>query len=42
MAAFWVSLDKNGEPEGQWRDWESNSEITEKRICSTCSHEWEE
>ena len=41
FAAFWVKLDSAGEPIGQWRDWQSETEITEKRTCLRCDHEFE-
>jgi DNA-directed RNA polymerase subunit M/transcription elongation factor TFIIS len=40
MASFFVPL-KNGEPDGDWRDWQSDTELTPQRSCADCGHEWE-
>lgn len=40
MQSFFVKL-SDGEPAGQWRDWESNSELGPQRSCGDCGHEWE-
>jgi hypothetical protein len=42
IAAFWVRLDKDGQPKDQWRDCESETELTEKRSCGECGHEWDD
>ena len=41
MAAFFVALTPAGEPDGQWSDWESNTELGPRRNCGECGHEWE-
>ena len=42
MLSFMVPLDhKDGTPDGEWNDWESNTELGEKRYCSDCDEEWE-
>lgn len=41
MAAFFVSLNSDGDPEGQWIDWQSNTELGPMRMCSECGQEWE-
>ena len=40
MASFWAVLENN-EPKCQWRDLHSETELTEKRNCSDCGHEWD-
>lgn len=41
MQAFWVSLKEDGTPKEQWRDWESNTELTTDRECADCGHQWQ-
>lgn len=41
MEAFWVMLDQDDQPEGQWQDWEGCTEIGDKRMCTECEHEFE-
>ena len=36
FAAFLVSLDKDGNPVGQWSDYESSTELTYTRYCGDC------
>ena len=40
MAAFWVPLDKDGVPTGEWIDWERETELGPKRCCYECGFEW--
>lgn len=40
IPSFWVPLCEDGMPEGQWRDWESNTQLSEQRQCSSCFYEW--
>lgn len=42
IMSFWVSLDEEGQPKGQWQDWEGNTELSEKRECAKCFHNWGE
>jgi hypothetical protein len=42
VAAFWVSLNEDGEPEiPLHKSVESNTELTAQRQCTHCEHEWE-
>lgn len=41
MAAFWVSLNRDGEMSGQWRDYEESTEIGPERLCKDCGHEFD-
>lgn len=41
MASFFVPLDQDGEPDGDWNDWNGESELTPTRTCHKCDHEWE-
>lgn len=41
MEAFWVPLNEDGEPKGDWNDWSGETEIGEKRICYGCGIEFE-
>lgn len=41
MIGFYVSLDNQGYPKGQWSDYESQSELSDMRSCGDCGHEWE-
>ena len=41
MEAFWVPIDKEGEMLGQWSDYSSETEVSEKRLCYDCHHEFE-
>ena len=43
VPGFWVSLDKEGyDAEPSLNDQvESNTELSEKRLCVDCSYEWE-
>jgi hypothetical protein len=38
VAAFWVRLEKNGDPTDETR-WESESEVGPERACGKCA--WE-
>lgn len=40
MESFWVPLAADGSPDGQWIDWQSETEVGEKRLCYDCEHEW--
>lgn len=40
MSSFWVQLDSDGHPSGQWRDWEDDTELDFARLCGCCGHEW--
>lgn len=40
-ASFLVPLDADGNQDGEWRDYESSTELTDKRMCPRCYHEWE-
>jgi hypothetical protein len=37
-ASFWVELNKEGDSLISWADFESNTEITDKRQCFKCHH----
>jgi ribosomal protein S27AE len=37
VRAFWWPIDSNDDPR-----WDGESEISEKRRCSKCEHEWED
>lgn len=41
MQSFFVPLNADGDPEGDWNDWSSESELGEWRICYECNYEWE-
>ncbi len=41
MEAFWVPLGEDGEPDGEWVDWESSTEVGDKRLCGRCQTEFE-
>lgn len=40
MAAFWVPLNDDGTPEGQFSDYESDTELTGELMCSHCDYTW--
>jgi hypothetical protein len=42
VASFWVGLDVEGQIEGEMVDVRSETELTEKRSCRKCHHEWED
>lgn len=42
MGAFWVGLDSERHPQGQWNDYEGSTDLTGKLLCSDCEHEWSE
>lgn len=41
MESFWVPLNGDGEPDGEWNDWSSETELGEKRMCYDCEQEFE-
>lgn len=42
MSSFYVALMDDGvTAAGDWNDWSSESEMTSKRICYECDHEFE-
>ena len=41
MASFWVPLERDGETVAcQWSECESSTELTNKRMCGQCGHEF--
>lgn len=38
MSSFLVDLDRDGQPKGQWIDYESSCELSDSRECSDCNH----
>ena len=42
MQSFWVRLDSDGAMVGQWRDYESCTEVGDERMCDKCQHEFTE
>lgn len=42
MEAFWVSLNPDGTPAGEWNDWSAETELGEHRLCYKCGHEFKE
>lgn len=40
MESFWVPLNGDGEPDGDWNDWSSETELSEKRMCYDCGEEF--
>ena len=41
MASFYVKLDGAGSPVGSWEDWESDTELTGRRLCDSCGCEFD-
>jgi hypothetical protein len=41
MESFWVPLNGDGEPNGDWNDWSGETELGEKRMCYDCEKEFE-
>lgn len=41
MAAFYVPLNPDGSPAGDWNDWSGETELGVGRMCSKCEYEWE-
>ena len=41
VEAFWVPMTQDSDWEGQWCDYESSTEISGKRYCRQCEHEYE-
>lgn len=42
MSAFWVPLMADGmTPDGDWNEWSSETELSNKRMCYYCDHEFE-
>lgn len=40
MQAFWVPLQDDDSPDGDWNDWNGDSELGAQRMCYDCEHEW--
>jgi len=38
--SFWVALDEDEEPSGNWRDWEGRTELGNERLCRACGEEF--
>jgi hypothetical protein len=36
MSSFFVAIDADGSPLGQWQDWESETELGAERCCYSC------
>ena len=41
MSSFFVPLNSDGEPDGDWNDWSAESDLSAQRVCYGCEHEWE-
>jgi len=41
VASFWAALDDEGEMKHEWQEYQSATEVTPKRMCFGCEHEWE-
>lgn len=41
MASFWVKLDDEGMVRDEWAAFQSETELTEERLCESCGHEWQ-
>jgi hypothetical protein len=41
MESFWVPLNADGTPDGDWGDWSGETEVRDKRMCYDCEHEFE-
>lgn len=40
MQSFFVPITEDGDMEGEWIDYQSETEIGEERICYDCDHEF--
>ncbi len=40
MGAFWVWIDKSGDPMAEWRNLEGETEVGPERFCYTCQKEF--
>lgn len=42
VGSFYAPIDRDGELEGQWSDYQSSTELTGEKMCRKCDHEWED
>lgn len=45
VESFWIDLDEKGDPvirNGSVADWQSESYLSERRLCCNCEHEFDD